>query len=272
MPTIVHPANGMSGVPRENAFLALDDTGEKLGTASVIEYYNVALLPHRPLNYYLRLHMRQDDERALDMLMGGLLARSLQLAARQTASARIYMPCQPGDTKLLRALQAFGFQNDDAEIFMRKILNASEKVVQPPVGCVIRPVLMENEQDYDGLLARVTPHSLMARSRGWLLRMAEEQFFGVFGVWQESRLLGEIILTAYGTEGRIEFVYTRPEYRRRGVARALIAHASDLMLQRGQHVLYAEVWRRNERAMPLFQQMHFDSAMPIVLYPGLSIR
>lgn len=270
LPQILNPVNALPGVPRENVFQVLDDTGMKLGSASVVEYINDTLLPERPLNYYVSINARED--RAFDMLLGAVLARSLDLHRRQRRMpARIYVPCRPSDTELLRNLQSFGFQNDDAEIRMRRILHLSDQIPQPPVGCTIAPVVLEDEVDANGLLERVNRYSLTTRSRDWLMRLQQEQLFTVLGVWQDSRLLGELILTAYGTEGTIEFVYTRPEFRKRGVATSLIAYAGNMLLQNAIRSLNAQVWRRNQRAMTLFQAMQFDSVSPIILYPGIDL-
>lgn len=270
MPQILHPPTALHGVPRENAFLVLDEGGMKLGSSTVIEYFNDTILPERPLNYYVTINAM--EERAFDMLMGASLARAMDLHAYQPhIPARIYLPCRPNDTELLRLLQTFGFQNDDGEIRMRRILNAADRVPMPPVGCVIAPVLLEDQTDAEGLLARINKNSVIAKSIGWIERLQQEQSFGVFGVWQESRLLGEIVLTSYGTEGRIEFLYTKPECRNRGVAISLIAHAGDLMLRAGIRTLNAEVWKRNIPAMTLFQATSFDSVSPIILYPGIDL-
>lgn len=270
MHQILHPTSETQGVPDENAFLVLDEAGLKLGSATVVEFINEAVLTDRPLNYYV--NVSAVEPRAFDMLVGAVLARSKMLRQMfPDLAARIYIPCRPNDTSFLRSLQAFGFQNDDAEIRMRKILNASERIPMPPVGCEIAPVVLEDEEDAQSFLKRVNQYSVTSKSMRWLSRMYDEQLFTVYGCWQEKRLLGELVLTGYGTEGRVEFVYTRPEYRNRGVAVSLIAHASDVLLREHYRTISAEVWRRNEKAISLFQTMHFDSISPVILYPGINL-
>lgn len=242
----------------------------RIGSASVVEYINESLLPERPLNYYVNI--RTTDERAFDMLIGAAMARSLDMRKKQPkVPARIYTPCPPNDVAMLRNLQSFGFQNDDAEIRMRLILQESKHAYQPPVGCVIEPVSMADERDMEGFLQRVNRVSLTSRSLEWIYQLRQAQLFTVYGVWQDARLLGELVITAYGSEAHIEMLYTRPEFRRRGVARALIQHTSNRLLRQGIRTLNAEVWRRNVSAMELFQSMRFDSVSPIVLYPGIDL-
>ncbi|MCL1964617.1 MAG: GNAT family N-acetyltransferase [Firmicutes bacterium] len=270
MPRIQYAPTALPGVPYENAFHAVDETGMKCGSAAVVEYINHTVLPDRPLNYYISISAETD--RAFDLLMGAVLARSIELRQkRPSLAARIYTPCKPYDTELLRSFQAYGFQNDDAIVRMRRILSDSDRLPNPPVGCAIAPVVLENDEDTGSLLRRVNAYSVTARSPDWLMRLQQEQLFLVFGVWQEGLLLGEMILSAYGAEGRVEMLYTRPEFRRRGVAASLVAYAGELLKQNGIRSLNAEVWRRNLPAMFLFETMRFESVSPTVLYPGINL-
>lgn len=271
MPQILHPPSVISGVPRENAFHVLDDAGMKQGSASVIEYINEALLPDRPLNYFINLNAV--TQRAFDMLIGAVIARSLTLKQRYpNMPARLYTTCQPNNVERLHSLQDFGFQNDDAEIRMRRFLNEGDPLPLPPEGCVIAPVIVETQEDYDRLLRRVNKYSATAKSINWLMAMQEEQLFTVFGVWENDRLIGELILTVHKNEGRIEMLYTRPAYRNMGVATALIAFAGDVLLQAGIGVMFIDVWRRNRNAMSLLQRLNFDSVLALILYPGIDLQ
>lgn len=270
LPQIRYSPAMLPGVPPENAFQVLDESGAKCGSGAVVEYINHTLLPEQPLNYYISINAQ--TERAFDTLIGATLARSIEMRWRNPKlRARIYAPCKPYDNDLLRNLQAFGFQNDDAIIRMRRILSDSERPVNPPVGCSIAPSVLASQQDFDGLLGRVNAYSVIANSPGWLTRLQHEQLFAVFGVWQQARLLGELILTAYGAEGRIEMLYTRPEFRRRGVATALISYAGQMLLHNGIRSLNAEAWRRIRPAMSLLETMRFESVAPTILYPGINL-
>ena len=270
LPLIQHPSNAVPGIPPENAFDVLDETGMKCGSAAVVEFVNHTLLPERPLNYYISINAM--TERAFDMLMGAVLARSMQMRElNPNLLARIYAPCKPHESGLLRNFQEFGFRNDDAVIRMRRILSDTDRVPNPPVGCVVAPVVLQDQEDYDGLLRRVNAYSVTAKSSDWIFRLQQEQLFSVYGVWQEDRLLGEMVLTAYGAEGSIEMIYARPEFRRRGIGSALIACAREVLLKNGIRSLNAEVWRRNRSAMALFEENKFESVTPVILYPGIDV-
>ena len=186
-------------MPLENAFRVLDEGGVTCGSAAVVEYINHALLPERPLNYYISINAH--NQRAFDMLMGAAVARSLVLRRRNARMpARIYAPCPPFDAKSLRDFLDFGFQNDDAVIRMRHILTAGDHLPNPPVGCALAPVMLEEAADYDALLTRLNAYSAVAHGPEWLARLRQEPLFAVCGVWQEERLLGELVLTGYGAD------------------------------------------------------------------------
>lgn len=266
---IIHPQIAPPGIARENVFIVVDDMGMKIGSATVVEYVNAMLLPERPLNYYVTLSVM--DDRAFDMLMGAVTARALALRTLQPPMpARMYVPCRPDDRQLLAGLQAIGFDNDDADIRMRRYLSANDPSVGAPVGCVVAPVILEDEVDCEGLITRVNRHSVTARSLDWVRGLQEGPFFQVLGMWQEQRLLGEAVVTAYGSEGRIEAIYTAEPYLRRGVASALVARAGEILQKGGAKTITAEVWRRNTVAMDFFRSARFDSVAPVMLYPGVN--
>lgn len=267
---IQYSSTAVPGVPRENAFQVTDETGLKMGSATVVEFINEDILPERPLNYYVSISAM--DERALDILMGAVRARAMEMRSYNAhMAARLYVACRPSDQAFMRDLQQYGFDMGDAEIRMRKILHASGRMPGPPVGCVVAPVELEDEVDMRGVLDRSNEYAVTAKPFEWLSRLQGEQYFAVYGVWQDMSLLGQMILTAYGTEGWVQSIYTETGYRKRGVATAMLAHAERVLMDKGVKTINAQVWRRNTRAMSLFQSMKYDSVEPITLYPGVDL-
>lgn len=270
MPRIQNPVAALPGVPRENSFHVLDDDGTRCGSATVVEYINYALLPERPLNYYVSIGAQ--TERAFDLLVGASLARAIELRRRHARlAARIYAPVKPQDHLALSGLMEYGFHNDDALIRMRKVAADSVKLPQPPIACFIAPILLETEDDCQALLSRINRYSVAVHTMDWLLSLQREPLFTAFGVWQDDRLLGEMVLSAYGAEGRLEALYVEPSQRRRGVGSALVGHALKILMDNGVRALSAEVWRRNLPSMALATALQFESVSPVLLYPGVNI-
>jgi GNAT superfamily N-acetyltransferase len=259
-------------MPPENMFQALDDEGQPCGSAALVEYINYAILPECPLNFYLSI--QATDMRAFDQLMGAALARARSLRKNNPRMpARIYARCHPGDAERLRELTAYGFQNDDAVVRMRRIFLDSERGMLPnaPVGCQIAPVALDRPGDESALLSRINSYSVIANQPNWLKGLMQEPFFIALGMWQDNRLLGEMILTAYETQGTIQALYTVPDARRRGIASAMLAQAGRILLDYGVRSLVADVWQRNRPATALFQAMGFDNREAVLLYPGMAL-
>ncbi|MDR0898590.1 MAG: GNAT family N-acetyltransferase, partial [Oscillospiraceae bacterium] len=231
-----------AGMPPENMFQVLDD-GQPCGYAALSEYTNYAILPECPLNFYLTIQAA--DTRVFDMLMGAALARARSLRQKNPRMpARIYTACQPGDAERLKEYTAYGFADDDAVMRMRRIFLDSERgmLPNPPVGCQIAEVALDRVADEGALLARINAHSVIAQPPGWLKGLMQEPFFIALGMWQDNRLLGEMILTAYSSQGSIQAIYTLPDARRRGIASALVAEAGRILLNHGVRSLVADVW------------------------------
>jgi GNAT superfamily N-acetyltransferase len=259
-------------MPPENMFQVLDEDGQSHGSAALSEYTNYAILPECPLNYYLGI--QATDTSAFDMLMGAALARARTLRQKNPRmAARIYTACHPGDAELIGEYAAYGFQNDDAVMRMRRIFLDSERgmLPNPPVGCQIAQVALDRAGDEGALLARINGHAVIAQPPSWLKGLMQEPFFIALGMWQDDRLLGEMILTAYGSQGSIQALYTVPDARRRGIASAMIAQAGRILLDHGVRSLIADVWQRNRPANALFQAMGFDSKEAMLLYPGMAL-
>lgn len=267
---IQYPPSPVPGVPLENSFQILDDFGTKCGSASVIEFINHTMLPDRPLNYYLSISAQ--DSRSLHLLIGACYTRTLELRRKNAQlPARMYARCNPQDQNLLAELLDCGFENDDAIVRKRLILAETDRMPKPPVSTSIAPVLLETQEDYDALLRRINAYSVTAYNYNWIARMQAQPHFSAWGVWQEDHLLGELVLTANGSEGVVEMLYSKPEFRHRGVASALIGQATQELLRNGVRALIADVWQRNEPATQLFEKMHFETTQPVRLYPGINL-
>ena len=120
-------------------------------------------------------------------------------------------------------------------------------------------------------LRRINAYTVTAYNYNWIARLQSQQHFSAWGVWQEDRLLGEMILSANGAEGVIEMIYARPEFRRRGVAAALVGQAAQELLRIGVRAMVADVWQRNDPATQFFDKMHFETTQPVRLYPGINL-
>jgi ribosomal-protein-alanine N-acetyltransferase len=83
---------------------------------------------------------------------------------------------------------------------------------------------------------------------------------GGFGILADvtGRPVGIIIALALGTEGEILTLGVLPDFRRRGIARQLLARATSLLLQAGCQRVVLEVAEDNDAARALYQGAGFS--------------
>ncbi|GHU74744.1 hypothetical protein AGMMS49992_17100 [Clostridia bacterium] len=259
----------MSGAPRENIFVATDNNGQRIGMAAVVEFVNHQLLPDRPLNYYLLI---EGFTRARDMLFGAAFTKAMILRRkRPELPARIYASCSPRDPERLMFFTEQGLVNDDAEVIVRGILQQDGHAPKPPVGCRLAYTSLDTSEQCEKLLARINPYSATRHAQDWLAKAQQNPVFASMGILEEDEILGEVIVSGYGPEGQILMLYTQPQYRRRGVARALIAGAQTYLMQESCRSVTAQVWLRNHPAVEFFRAAGFTQTAQAVLYPGIEV-
>ncbi|GHU70696.1 hypothetical protein FACS1894184_16490 [Clostridia bacterium] len=261
--------SAMNGAPRDNIFVATDDNGHRIGMAAVVEYVNHQLLPEIPLNYYLII---EAFARARDLLFGAAFTRAMMLRRkRPELPARIYASCSPRDPERLIYFTEQGFHNDDAEVIMHDILKNGDWGPKPPVGCRLAFTNLDTPERCEKLLTRINPYSVTQHSVDWLDKARRNTVFASLGVLEEDEVLGEIVVTGYGAEGQVHMVYTKPGYRRRGIARALLAGARQYLYEEQCRSLTAQVWLRNHPSVEFFKAEGFQQTGQAVLYPGMEV-
>ncbi len=113
-------------------------------------------------------------------------------------------------------------------------------------------------EDYDAIRALWEEAGLHIRPFG---RDSRAQFAAqmargcqtVLGVRADGRLVGVVVATHDGRKGWINRLAVHPNYRRRGLARHLIAQAEAALRAQGMRIVAALVEDWNEASLTLFQ-------------------
>jgi ribosomal protein S18 acetylase RimI-like enzyme len=81
------------------------------------------------------------------------------------------------------------------------------------------------------------------------MRATPDFFLGAF---EGSRLVGAVVASSDGRKGEINRLAVDPDYRRKGIAEALITEAEQVLRQQGIHVFSALIADSNAASQRLF--------------------
>ncbi|MFQ5598961.1 MAG: GNAT family N-acetyltransferase [Candidatus Krumholzibacteriia bacterium] len=115
-------------------------------------------------------------------------------------------------------------------------------------------------QDHEAMLElwrRAGLSSLRPRGRDRREVFAQQLASGVetfLGLVEGDRLVGAVVATHDGRKGWINRLAVDPEYRRRGLARRLLAAAEQVLREQGMTVIAVLVERDSEASLRLFQR------------------
>jgi len=90
---------------------------------------------------------------------------------------------------------------------------------------------------------------------------ADPHFF--LGAFEDSHLIGTVIISCDGRKGWINRLAVDPEHRRKGIAKALIAKAEKVLRERGIRVFCVLIKDSNESSRNLFKKAGYKELKDI---------
>lgn len=123
-------------------------------------------------------------------------------------------------------------------------------------------------KDYDQMVQLWETCGLPFRPRGRDSRRAikaqmraDPDFF--LGAFEDSHLIGTVIISCEGRKGWINRLAVDPEHRRKGIARALIVEAERVLRERGIRVYCVLIKDSNESSRNLFKKAGYKELKDI---------
>jgi ribosomal protein S18 acetylase RimI-like enzyme len=117
--------------------------------------------------------------------------------------------------------------------------------------------------DYDKMVELWEDSSLESRPRGRDSKKAIEaqmkanpEYF--IGAFEGSRLVGTVIASDDGRKGWVNRLAVDPEFRRRGIAKVLIAEAEKVLQKNGIKIFSALIMDRNWASKELFRKLGYE--------------
>lgn len=263
---VFHPSQPVNGVAPENVFLVADSANVTVADGFLIQTYHPYLFPERPINMFISIHSGGPGR---DMLIGALLARALQLH-QQTPylKARLFAQVGIQDMAMMNFLLDSGFTADDAlDVVELGMPNARPNA---PMGYDMGYVPLRSPMEQSAFLVRMNTYRMDVLQPGLLQRYMTMPHFLALYLARGQEIVGEIVLTGEGAAAKLIGLYVMPNYRRHGLAQALIAASMRLMQDRGVTHIEADVTRRNIPQCQLARSCNATFLRTACFYPGLN--
>ncbi|NLI20175.1 MAG: GNAT family N-acetyltransferase [Clostridiales bacterium] len=262
---VFHPAQTNNGLPPENVFYVADSANVTVAEGYLVQTYHPYLFPERPINLYLSVYSKGPG---MDMLLGALLARSVQLREQTpNLKARLFAQVGMQDASMLSFYQESGFVADDALDVVR--LNMPQAKPNAPMGYEMGQVPLLQALEQTAFLMRMNTYRLDVLQQPMLQRYMSMPHFVALYVSRGPEIVGEVAFTGAGDTARLIGLYVMRNYRRLGLGKTLIAAGMSMLAERGVTNFEADVIRRNLPQCRLAQSCRATFVRTACLYPGI---
>ncbi len=263
---VYHPPQPYNGLPPENVFLVADSAHVPVAEGYLVQTYHPYLFPERPINMYLNVNSKGPG---LDMLLGALLARAVQLR-QQTPNlkARVFSQVGMQDAVMFSFFQESGFATDDALDVVR--LTMPNAKPNAPMGYELGQVPLQKPLEQTSFLMRMNTHRLDALQQPMMQRYLAMPHFLALYLARGQEIVGEVAFTGTGDSAFLFGLYVSPNFRRLGLAKTLLAAGMTILTERGVRTVEAEIIRRNIPQCRLAQSCKATFVRTACLYPGIN--
>ena len=263
---VFHPPQMTNGIPPENFFLIADSANTTIAEGFLVPTYQPYLFPERPVSILLGVNAKGPGR---DMLLGALLARSYQLrlqAAQQ--KARVFAQVNAQDAPMMSFYLDSGFLADDAlDVVEIHMPNAKPNA---PMGYNLSFSPLSTPAEQQTFLYRMNTYRLNALQPALLQRYMGMPHFIALSMTRGNEIVGEILFTGEGGAARLLGLYIMPNYRRLGLAKALIASGMKYLSDQGVSRFEGDIIRRNIAQCRLGQSCNATFVRTAYFYPGIN--
>jgi GNAT superfamily N-acetyltransferase len=263
-----HPTAPYQGIPPQNVFFAANDRLVQLGLGFVVLSMNSEMYPEKPLEIYVYIASQPS---ARDLLLGALLGRADQMRAQfPHLKGRIYTELLPTEWEMLNFYNRNGFQNADAQ--EEHIFPLPSLPPQTPMGCQFASVPLGSMQEQQAFLQRLNMYRMTAITPDFLTLQMQQPFFMALGFYRAGQPLCEGLFTgSHPDSAALVMLYTRQEYRRKGMARSLILSAAKLLGERGARQMVTQVYARSQAQIGLVKSFSGTRRKIVTILPSIDL-
>jgi ribosomal protein S18 acetylase RimI-like enzyme len=252
-----------------NILCAVDRNGAHVGHAMVLPSYIHPQLKVWMMWMDIRVDPdRPDADRLRDALLDRIIERAGEVQAGLDRPGMLYATYFAQGVESIAYLQSRGFSVVERFYQMQRDLDQPLPDAVPPEGMAIRAWRMETEEEqqryleaYDAAFENESkPLERLQHFMGWSGWSQGTTFTAFDG----DHVVGSVMAyyepdTEQNTErvGSTEYVFVRPGWRRRGIARYLVTQALGYLKEHGLRSARLEVAGSNEGALSLYESLGF---------------
>lgn len=264
-----HPSAPYQGIPPQDVFFAANDRYVQMGVGFVILSMNIQMYPQKPLEIFIHIDAQPS---ARDLLLGALLGRAEQMKAGFPGLAgRIYTELASGNWEMLNFYSRNGFVNADAQ--EEYVMPVPPGLAQIPMGCQLASVPLSSQQEQYNFLERLNAHRMTPISLDFLTLQMQQPYFMALGFYRGGQPLAEMLMSGVSPDSSaLISLYTRSEYRRKGIAKAMILSAAALLRERDTKQIVTQIYSRCTAQMALVKTFNASRRRIVTILPSIELQ
>ena len=262
---VIHPQGAFNNVPPENVFIAVDEMGTQVGYGYIIYQYQEHLYPDCPINMYFTIDSQPAGRY---LIFGALIARARQLRDNNpNVHACAYTGINPEDNMSREFYVHNGMSCDETENTYRLTMLGGDGRI--PMGTSVEPTPLNTIDDQQALLNRLQANDVSYIDMNYLHQIMRLPHFQAIGMFNGNALVGEAIVAGTGNACELQAIYINPNYRRQGLAKALLGRCMAMMSAEGVMNFTARFVTRSAPQQGLARAFQAADLGADMVFPGL---
>ncbi|MDO5435370.1 MAG: hypothetical protein Q4G19_03275 [Clostridia bacterium] len=266
--TIVHPQQPVNGISPEDVFYAVDDLGTQTGYGYILYQFRPGLYPDCPVNIYFAI---DGDESARYLLFGALVARARVLqTAEPQYRARLYTSISPTDSVMKEFYLHNGFDCDETDDVLQLSIPYGDGRI--PMSCTVAQTPLNTWDEQSCLIQRLQMNEITFIDQNYLNTLQRMPHFMTLGMYRNGLLIGEVIMAGAGADCELVAIYTEPQSRMQGMARALLHRMMAIMASEGVTRITTRIMSRSIPQQRLMNDFGAAVLGVNMVFPGMYLN